>query len=93
MGKSVRVRRQFGMRIQRAGGVAWGSARVTARLSAPDGRSSIRLDGQQLGSTPIVVNARAAVGSLTIHTLEIEVSEAVPQGPLSASISWEVTSQ
>ena len=92
MGRSVRLRRQFGVRILRAGEVAWGTARVTARLSAPDGRSALRLDGQSLGNTPVVVTARAAVGALTIHTLEIEVSEAVSQGPLAASISWEVTS-
>lgn len=91
MGKTLRVRRQFGVRIVRAGGVPWGTATVTARVNAPDGRSSLRLDGQPLGSTPIVVSPRAAVGALTIHTLEIEVSDAVPQGPLSASISWEVT--
>jgi hypothetical protein len=93
LGKTLRVRRQFGLRIHRAGGVASGSARVTARLSTPDGRSSVRVDGQLLGSTPVVVNARAAVGGLTIHTIEIEISDAVPQGPLSASISWEALSQ
>ncbi len=93
MGESIRVRRQVGIRILRAGGVAWGTATVTARLNAPDGRSSLRVDGQLLGTTPIVVNARAAVGALTIHTLEVEVSDSVQQGPLSASISWEVTAQ
>ena len=93
MGKSLRVRRQFGIRILRAGGVSWGTAMVTARLDSPDGRSSLRIDGQALGSTPIVVSSRAAVGALTIHTLEIEVSDSVPAGPLAASISWEVTTQ
>jgi hypothetical protein len=70
-GKSVRVRRQFGIRILRAGGVSWGTAMVTARLNSPDGRSSMRIDGQPLSSTPVVVSARAAVGALSIHTLEI----------------------
>lgn len=93
MGKSLRVRRQFGIRIRRAGGVSWGTAAVTARLDSPDGRSAVRIDGQSLGSTPIVVDARAAVGALTIHTLEIEVSDSVAAGPLAASISWEVTTQ
>lgn len=92
-GKSLRVRRQFGIRILRAGGASWGTAMVTARLDSPDGRSSLRIDGQALGSTPIMVSARVAVGALTIHTLEIEVSNSVPAGPLAASISWEVTTQ
>ena len=92
-GKSVRVQRQFGIRILRVGEVSWGTAIVTARLDSPDGRSSLRIDGQVLGSTPIVVISRAAVGALTIHILEIEVSNSVPAGPLAASISWEVTMQ
>lgn len=92
-GKSVRVRRQFGIRIVRAGGVSWGTAVVTAKLDSPDGRSSLRIDGKLLASAPIVVDARAAVGAMTIHTLEIEVPDSVSEGPLSASISWEVTTQ
>lgn len=90
-GKSIQVRRTVGIRVLRDGGGAWGTATVTARVNAPDGRSSLRVDGQLLGSTPVVVNARAAVGALTIHTLEIEVPDSVPQGAISASISWEVT--
>jgi hypothetical protein len=92
-GKSVRVRRQFGIRIVRAGGVSWGTATITARLDAPDGRSSMRIDGQTLNSRPVVVNPRAVVGTMTIYTLEIEVADSVPPGPLAASISWEVTAQ
>jgi hypothetical protein len=93
MGKMVRVRRQFGIRILRAGGVAWGTVTVTARLESPDGRSSLRIDGRSLGGTPLVVSSHAAVGSLTIHSLEIEIPDSAPAGPLAASISWEVTTQ
>jgi len=92
-GKSVRVRRQFGIRILRTGGVSWGTATVTARLDSPDGRSSLRIDGQPLAGRPIVVSSHAAVGAMTIHTLEIEVPDSVAAGPLAASISWDVTTQ
>jgi hypothetical protein len=92
-GKSARVLRQFGIRILRAAGVSWGTAMVTARLNSPDGRSSLRIDGQVLSSTPVVVSSRAAVGAVTVHTLEIEVPDSVAAGPLAASISWEVTTQ
>jgi hypothetical protein len=92
-GKSVRVRRRFGIRIVRAGGVSWGTAIVTARLDSPDGRSYVRIDGQLLASTPSIVSARAAVGAVTVHILEIEVADTVAEGPLAASISWEVTTQ
>jgi hypothetical protein len=91
--KSVRIRRQFGIRIVRAGGVSWGTAMVTARRDSPDGRSSLRIDGQTLSSRPVVINARAVVGVLTTYTLEIEVADSVPAGPLAASISWAVTAQ
>jgi hypothetical protein len=92
-GKSVRVRRQFGIRILRAGGVSWGTATVTARLNSQDGRSSVRIDGKPVAGMPVVIDARASVGAMTIHTLEIEVPDSVAAGPLAASISWEVTTQ
>src|ERR1700737_4607296 len=53
-GKSIRMRRQFGIRIVRAGGVSWGTAMISARLVSPDGRSSMRIDGQTLSSIPVV---------------------------------------
>ena len=93
VGRSVRLRRQFGIRILRAGGVSWGTAMITARLDSPDGRSSLQIDGQTLGRTPIVVSSRAIVGAIAIHTLDIEVPDSVAAGPLAASISWEVTTQ
>jgi hypothetical protein len=92
-GKSIRVRRQFGFRILRSGGMSSGTAIVTARLDSADGRSQVRIDGQTLTVTPVVVDSRAAVGAMTVHTLEIEVSNSVIAGPLAASISWEVTAQ
>lgn len=93
MGRSVRVLRQFGIRILRKGGVPWGTAMVTARLNSQDGRSTLRIDGKPVAGMPVVVDARASVGVMTIHTLEIEVPDSVAAGPLAASISWEVTTQ
>lgn len=91
MGKALRVRRQFGLRVLRAGGGSWGSAIVTARLGSLDGRSSLRIDGQPLTSTPIVIDSNAAVGVTAVHTMEIEISDTVAAGPLESSIAWEVT--
>jgi hypothetical protein len=91
IGKSARVRRQFGIRIIRTAGVSWGTAMVTARLDSSDGRSSMRIDGKPLSSMPVLIEARATVGATTIHTLEIEVPDSVTAGPLAASISWEVS--
>jgi hypothetical protein len=90
--RSVRIQRRFAIRVLRAG-VSWGIATVTARLQSQDGRSLLRIDGQPLTGTPVVVDARAAVGAVTVHTLEIEVRDTVTAGPLAASIFWEATTQ
>jgi hypothetical protein len=91
--RSIKVRRQFGIRIDRAGAIAAGTAIVTARLESWDGRASVRIDGRPLTAAPFVVNRHAAVGAVTYHTLEIEVPETVPEGPLAAAIAWEVTTE
>ncbi|MCU1349391.1 MAG: hypothetical protein JWO56_2421, partial [Acidobacteria bacterium] len=87
----TRIRRQFGIRIVHAGEVAIGTARITARLESWDGRATVRLDGRPLTAVPLLVDAHAPVGSVTVHQLEIEVPVSVPAGPLAASIAWEVT--
>lgn len=92
-GNSVRVRRQIGIRILRTGGLPGGTATVTARLDSSDGRSSVRIDGQLLAGVPALVSSRAAIGAMTIHTLEVDVPDSVAAGPLAVSISWEVTTQ
>jgi hypothetical protein len=92
-GNTVSVRRKFGVRVVRAGSAPFGRAMVTARLNGPDGRSSLRINGQPLSSMPIVVSAHVEIGVTTIHVLDIDVAASVPAGPLAASISWEVTTQ
>jgi hypothetical protein len=62
---------------------------LTASRDVSDSRCSLRIDGQALGSAPLVIDARAAVGTVTVHTLEIEVPESAAPGPLNASISWQ----
>jgi hypothetical protein len=92
-GPSLRLRRQFAIRIVRSGELSWGTVKLTASRDVSGSRCSLRIDGQALGSTPLVIDARAAVGTVTIHTLEIEVPESVAPGPLNASISWQATTQ
>jgi hypothetical protein len=92
-GKAVRVRRRFGMRVHGGAASSWATATITARLDSPDGRAVIRIDGQIVSGVPVVIASHAAIGATTIHTLEIEVSDAVPEGPIAASISWEATTQ
>jgi hypothetical protein len=41
----------------------------------------------------LVIDARAAVGTVIVHMLEIEVPESAAPGPLNASISWQAAAQ
>ncbi|HEV7571216.1 MAG TPA: hypothetical protein VGQ21_06920 [Thermoanaerobaculia bacterium] len=90
--RSTRLRRMFGIRIERAGNATAGTAAIVARLESWDGRAAYRLDGHPLTAAPFVVDAHAAVGTITVHTLDIEVPIEAAAGPLSASLAWEVTS-
>ena len=91
--KSIRTRHRFGVRIVRAGGAAGGTAVITALLDSYDGRASYRLDGRPLTAAPLVVDAHAAVGTVVFHTLDVEVPVSVSEGPLAASINWQVTTE
>jgi hypothetical protein len=90
--RSTKVRRKFGIRIERAGNAAAGTAAIVARLESWDGRATYRLDGRPLTAAPFVVDAHAAVGTVSLHTLDIEVPVEAAAGALSASVAWEVTS-
>ncbi|HWW61606.1 MAG TPA: hypothetical protein VN181_09575 [Thermoanaerobaculia bacterium] len=92
-GSSLHLRRRFALRIVRSGELSWGTVKVTAMRDVADARSTVRIDGKLLSSTPLVIDARAAVGTVIIHTLEIAVPESAAPGPLNVSISWQATSQ
>jgi hypothetical protein len=89
----ARMRKQVGIRVTRAGGLAGGTARIEARLDGNDGRAKVWIDGRPLGAAPLVVDAHAAVGSMTVHRIEIEVAQSVPEGPINTSIAWDVTTE
>lgn len=89
--RTTRLRRKFGMRIERAGNATAGTAAIVARLESWDGRATYRLDGRPLTAAPFVVDAYAAVGTVTVHTLDIEIPIEAAAGPLSASVAWEVS--
>jgi hypothetical protein len=92
-GRPLRLRRQFAIRIVRTGELSWGTVRLTASRDVSDSRCSLRIDGQALGSTPLLIDARAAVGTVSVHTLEIEVPQSSAPGPLNASIAWQAITQ
>ena len=90
--RSTKLRRKFGIRIERAGNATTGTAAIVARLESWDGRATYRLDGRPLTAAPFVVEAHAAVGTVTIHTLDIEIPIEAASGSLAASVDWEVNS-
>ena len=90
--RSTKLRRKFGIRIERAGNASAGTAVIVARLESWDGRATYRLDGRPLTAAPSIVDANAAVGTVIVHTLEIEVPTEAAAGPLAASVAWEISS-
>jgi len=92
-GKVIKTRRRFGVKVVRAGAAAVGTAVISVRLDSWDGRATYRLDGRPLSAAPLVVDAHAAVGAVAFHTLDVEVPVSVAEGPLAASITWEVTTE
>jgi hypothetical protein len=91
--RTTRVRKRFGVRIVRPGGLVWGTAVVTARLAVLDPRAIVRIDGKPIGTAAVVVSTRVAVGTLAIHTLQIDVPTSASAGPLTASLAWEAVAQ
>jgi hypothetical protein len=90
--RSTRIRRKFGIRVLRDGSAGRGSATITARLGSWDGRATYRLDGQTLTAALFTVDPHATFGTVTMHTLEIDIPTTESEGSLAASIQWEATS-
>lgn len=87
------TRRRFGIRVVREGLITGGTAVITARIDAGDRRATLRIDGRPLTAVPLVVTAHAAVGRVTLHTLEIEIPADAPEGAFATAIAWEVTTE
>lgn len=62
---------------------------LRASLSNADASYTIRIDGITLRSLPVVIDARAEIGAMTPHRIEIEVPASAPEGALLTSIVWE----
>lgn len=78
------------LRVDRRGS-SRGSASLRAFLVSPDARCTIRVDGQLLGSAPVVIDPQVPVGAVTSHRIDVEVPVSAPEGPLTTSIGWEVS--
>lgn len=87
------VRRTVNVRIAGSTSDARGTATLRAYLETPDPRATIRIDGIVLGATPAIVQRGVPIGANVPHRLEIEVPVSAPEGPLAASIGWEVTTE
>ncbi|MEA2491804.1 MAG: hypothetical protein QOH21_3596 [Acidobacteriota bacterium] len=85
--------RMFGIRIDRRSGDTRGTATLRASLDIFDPRCTVRIDGVALGPAPRIIELHAAVGSVTMHRLEIEVPNTVPEGAFHSAIHWEVTTE
>ncbi|HXH94271.1 MAG TPA: hypothetical protein VNN25_22030 [Thermoanaerobaculia bacterium] len=87
--RMTKMRRRIGIRLERANGLASGTATISVRLESWDGRATFRLDGRQLSSAPVTIDTHLAVGPVTVHTLEIDIPISAAEGALTASMRWE----
>ena len=81
------------MRIGEAAPETRGNVTLRAFLETADPRCTIRVDGVPLTVAPRVVRRNAPVGIPFAHRIEVEVPVTAPDGPLHASIGWEVTTE
>lgn len=89
--RSTVTTRTVTLRIGEPSRESHGTATVRAFLETVDPRCTIRLDGVVLTTAPRVVRRHAPLGIPFTHRLEIEVPVTAADGPLQASIGWEVT--
>jgi hypothetical protein len=82
-------RHTFGIRLEGPGK----TATLRAALESYDARYIVRVDGIELGTAAKVIAAHAPLGSVTTHTLEIEVPPSVPAGAFAASVRWEASNE
>lgn len=81
------------MRIGEASAESRGNVTIRAFLETPDPRCTIRIDGVPLTTAPRVIHRSAPIGVAFTHRIEIEVPVTAADGPLQASIGWEVTTE
>jgi hypothetical protein len=89
--KATSVTRTATLRIGRASQEPRGTATLRAFLETSDAHTIVRVNGILLGTAPRVVQRHAPIGIASTVRIEIEVPVSAPQGPLTASIGWEVT--
>ena len=70
-----------------------GTATVRAFVETFDPHCMIRIDGVPLTTAPRIIRRHAPVGVAFTHRIEIEVPVTAPDGPLQASIAWDVTTE
>jgi hypothetical protein len=87
------VQRRFGVRIVRTVGSGSGTATLTARSGSCNGPRSTRLAEKPLAEGSRIVDAHAEIRAVVFHILEIEISDAVAPGAITAAVAWEVNAQ
>jgi len=91
--RSSVVSRTVTMRIGDSSRESRGTATVRAFVETFDPRCTIRIDGVPLTTAPRVIRRRAPIGIAFTHRIEVEVPVTAADGPLQASIGWEVTTE
>jgi hypothetical protein len=91
--RSTKAVRSVTLRIGEPSREARGTATIRAFVETFDRRCKLRIDGIELTTVPRVIRRHAPVGVPFTHRIEIEVPVTAADGPLDASIAWEVTTE
>jgi hypothetical protein len=79
------------IRIGEASPEPRGTATLRAFLETADPRCTIRVNGVVLAAAPRAIGRHLPIGIAVPHRIEIEVPINAAEGPLLASIGWEVS--
>ena len=71
-GRDFVVRAKFGLRIQ-DNSQRFSTATLMASIAYPESVFKLRVDGVPMATTPQIIQARARLGQVVAHRLEIEV--------------------
>ena len=91
LARSKRTRKVFGIRIDAPAAAEGATVTLHAYLESYDSRCTIRVDGVLLSAVPKLIDAHMPVGTITRHTIEIEVPPSVSEGTFASSVRWDVS--
>jgi hypothetical protein len=90
--RSYTIERTIRIRVSRNNGGS-GRAVVQAFLLHDCYPCHLKLDGTELGPTPVIVMSGIDLNSVSDHRIVIEIPNSMPPGAINAELGWKVDEQ